>query len=77
MVDRSKRKVLNVDERLLDALAFLARDRAQTLDELADEAFRDLLKKYKRPLTLKAALRESARTLPANDAGPKRVARSR
>jgi hypothetical protein len=33
----------------------------KTFQELADEAFRDLLQKYGRPTDLKAALRESAR----------------
>jgi hypothetical protein len=32
-----------------------------TFQELADEAFRDLLKKYGRPTDLKTALRESVR----------------
>jgi hypothetical protein len=68
-----KRKVFSVDARLLDALAFFSRDTKATLDDIADEAFRDLLKKHKRPLSLKAALQESARALPANDAEPKRV----
>jgi hypothetical protein len=45
----------------------LARDSLKDFQELADEAFADLLKKYDRPVTLKAALRESARRLPAND----------
>jgi hypothetical protein len=39
--------------------------------ELADEAFADLLKKHQRPVTLKEALRESARRAPANDPGTK------
>jgi hypothetical protein len=42
----------------------------QTLQELADEAFRDLLKKHQRPTTLKEMLRESARSHPANDHRP-------
>jgi hypothetical protein len=37
------------------------------LQELADEAFRDLLKKHKRPSSLKEALRHSTRQYPAND----------
>ena len=37
------------------------------VQELADEAFRDLLRKHQRPVTLKDALRQSARRLPAND----------
>ena len=36
-----------------------------TFQELADEAFRDLLKKYGRPTDLKTALRESVRQAPA------------
>jgi hypothetical protein len=48
----------------------------ETLQELADEAFRDLLKKHRRPTTLKEMLRQSARAQPANDhlpAGKKRI----
>lgn len=75
--DARRRKVFNVEERLLQALAFYARDQKASLDDVADEAFRDLLKKHKRPLSLKAALQESARALPANDAGPKRAAKAK
>ena len=42
------------------ALDLLARDRMMTFQELADEAFADLLKKHGRPVILKAALRKSA-----------------
>lgn len=72
--DRRQRKMFSVEPRLLQALAFFARDSKTSLDDIADEAFRDLLKKHKRPLTLKAALQESARGLPANDPGPARAA---
>lgn len=75
--DGKRRKVFSVDARLLDALAFFSRDSKAALDDIADEAFRDLLKKHKRPLSLKAALQESARALPANDAGPKRARKSK
>jgi hypothetical protein len=34
---------------------------AGTFQEIADEAFGDLLKKYNRPTTLKGALRESVK----------------
>jgi hypothetical protein len=64
-----RRKVFNVEDRLLQALAFYARDAKVELDDVADEAFRDVLRKHKRPLTLKDALKDSARELPANDAG--------
>ncbi len=37
------------------------------LQDLADEAFRDLLKKHGRPTGLKEALRQSTRQAPAND----------
>jgi len=42
-----------------NAINMLAKDRMATFQELADEAFRDLLKKHNRPVGLKAALRQS------------------
>ena len=54
------------------ALQMLGRDSATSLQELADEAFADLLKKHDRPVTLKQALRQSARRNPANDPAPRR-----
>lgn len=75
--EKPRRKVFTVEEQLLNALAFYARDAKLSLDAAADEAFRDLLRKHKRPLTLKAALRESARGVPANDAGPRRSGRAK
>lgn len=41
------------------ALNMLARDRMMTFQELADEAFADLLRKHGRPSDLKDALRRS------------------
>jgi hypothetical protein len=41
------------------------------LQELADEAFGDLLKKHRRPVTLKEALKQSAQQMPANDPAPR------
>jgi hypothetical protein len=38
----------------------LAKDCMMTFQELSDEAFRDLLKKHGRPVSLKEALRRSA-----------------
>ena len=52
------------------ALDRLAKDRMSTMQELADEAFRDLLKKHRRPTTLKEMLQESVRSHPANDQMP-------
>jgi hypothetical protein len=42
------------------ALDSLAKDRMQDFQELADEAFRDLLRKHNRPTDLRSALRQSA-----------------
>lgn len=67
--DIKRRKVFSVEQRLLQAMAFYARDAKVSLDDAASEAFRDFLKKHKRPLTLKEALKNSARALPANDPG--------
>jgi hypothetical protein len=41
------------------AIHLLAKDRMATFQELANEAFRDLLRKHNRPVGLKAALRQS------------------
>ena len=49
------------------ALDLYARDSLKSFQELADEAFADLLKKHNRPTTLKEALRDSARRIGAND----------
>ena len=45
----------------------LGLESGRRLQELAEEAFRDLLKKHRRPITLRDALRESLRMQPAND----------
>ena len=54
------------------AIACLALESGRDVDQLAEEAFRDLLKKHRRPATLREALRESVRMLPANDHRPVR-----
>jgi hypothetical protein len=63
----SRRKLIEFDQETWHALQLLGRDSMKTLQELADEAFADLLRKHGRPSTLKEALRASARRLPAND----------
>jgi hypothetical protein len=55
------------DEATWAALDLYARDSMKTFQELADEAFADLLKKHGRPTDLKDALRRSARAIGAND----------
>jgi hypothetical protein len=66
------RKIIEFDPETWQALQLLARDSMKDLQELASEAFRDLLKKHGRPVTLKEALRESARQQPANDQRPRK-----
>ncbi len=53
-------KRIQIDDESWAALDLLARDRMMTFQELADEAFADLLKKHGRPVDLRAALRKSA-----------------
>ena len=55
-------KRVQFDEETWAALDMLAKDRMMDFQELADEAFRDLLKKHGRPASLKEALRRSAGT---------------
>ena len=65
-------KRIEFDAETWHALRLLSGDSMRSLQELADEAFGDLLKKHGRPVTLKQALRESLRRQPANDPRPKR-----
>ena len=53
-------KRVTFDDETYAALDMLARDRLMDFQEIADEAFRDLLKKHGRPSSLKEALRRSA-----------------
>ena len=54
------RKLIDFDDDTLDKLKQLARDRMASIQELADEAFADLLRKHGIPVDLKDALRKSA-----------------
>ena len=67
------RKLIAFDDDTLDKLTQLARDRMGTFQELADEAFADLLKKHGIPVDLKDALRKSASL---SDAPARRKSRS-
>jgi hypothetical protein len=64
------RKLIAFDDETFTALKLLGGDRMATLQELADEAFADLLKKHGRPTDLKDALKQSLRRIPANDPRP-------
>jgi len=53
-------KRVQLDDETWQALDLLGRDQMKDFQELADEAFRDLLKKHGRPTSLKEALCKSA-----------------
>ena len=53
-------KRVQFDDETWRALDLLAHDQMKDFQELADEAFRDLLKKHGRPASLREALRRSA-----------------
>jgi hypothetical protein len=53
-------KRIQLDDETWQALDLLGRDTMRDFQELADEAFRDLLRKHGRPTDLKSALRQSA-----------------
>ena len=55
------RKLVEFDDETWNALVLLGKDRMATLQDLADEAFADLLRKHHRPLDLRQALRDSAK----------------
>jgi hypothetical protein len=63
------------DDDTFDKLTQLGRDRMATIQELADEAFADVLKKHGVPIDLKDALRKSARIANGKPAGKSGAAR--
>ena len=66
----AKRKLIEFSPEIWLALELLAKDLGTSVQALAEEAFTDLLRKHHRPASLKEALRESTRRLPANDDVP-------
>ena len=70
------RKLIAFDDDTFDKLTQLGRDRMATIQELADEAFADVLKKHGIPIDLKDALRKSA-ALSSTTAPKKRRRRRR
>ena len=74
-------KRVQFDDETWAAVSLLAKDRMQNFQELADEAFRDLLKKHGRPTSLKEALRrsanESAQVIPLKSAKKKSAKKKR
>jgi hypothetical protein len=55
-------KRVQFDEETWQAITAVAEHTLKDFQELADEAFADLLKKHKQPVGLKASLKESVRT---------------
>jgi hypothetical protein len=70
-----RRKLIEFDDETWQAVDLLARDSMTSWQELAGEAFRDLLKKHGRPTDLRAALKQSAKTSDNNKASAKTAAR--
>jgi hypothetical protein len=52
-------KRVQFDDETWQAIDAVVRGKGKTFQELADEAFKDLLKKHHQPVGLKAALKES------------------
>jgi len=71
----ARRKLVEFDAETWQALDLLGHESMKTFQELADEAFRDLLHKHGRPTDLKAALRQSARSAPRASAHARRGGR--
>lgn len=70
----TKGKRIAFDTETWQTLDLLARDRMMTFQELADEAFRDVLKKHGRPMDLKDAFKRSARAADAEKHGAPKFA---
>lgn len=70
------RKLIAFDGETWNALRLLARDSMKDIQELAEEAFADLLQKHHRPVTLKEALKASAGSRVASRAAPARRRRA-
>jgi hypothetical protein len=71
------RKLIAFDDDTFGKLTQLGRDRMATFQELADEAFADVLRKHGIPVDLKDALRKSAalsKTSPSKAAASKTIA---
>jgi hypothetical protein len=70
------RKLIAFDDDTFDKLKQLGRDRMATIQELADEAFADVLKKHGIPIDLKDALRKSASLAKSDKSSPPRKRKS-
>jgi hypothetical protein len=74
-IDEVHRKLVAFDLETWHALNLLARDNLMTFQELADEAFRDVLRKHGRPVEFREALKKSAAAAgPAQDRPTRKTA---
>ena len=71
------KKVFEIDAAILEQLDLLAKDYGLLLQQVADRAFTEMLKKHGRPTTLIEALRMSLRRFPLNDNGAEKPGRKR
>jgi hypothetical protein len=65
-------KRVQFNDQIFEAILAVERQRGRTFQQLADEAFQDLLRKYGQPLGLMASLEES---LSARREGPRQAKR--
>jgi hypothetical protein len=72
-----RRKLVEFDAETWHGLNLLTRESMKSFQELADEAFRDLLRKYGRPTELKTALREITRSSTTSHAARRHRGRRR
>jgi len=70
----AKRVIL--DGVVMQAIELLGRDLGKDFGDLSDEAFRDLLKKHRRPVGLRDALRQSLRQGSSKDLSRKAARRN-
>jgi hypothetical protein len=76
-ISRQRRKMIVFDEATWQALDLLARDSMKSWQELSDEAFRDLLKKYGRADDLKTALKLSIKQAASGGTKPRQGMRKK
>jgi hypothetical protein len=63
-------KRIRFDQKTWNALDLLAKDSMRDFQDLADEAFADLLRKHGRPVELQTALRQSVSEIEKRPAAP-------
>ncbi|WP_414463359.1 hypothetical protein [Hyphomicrobium sp. DY-1] len=72
-----ERKVVNIEDDVLRAVSIYARDSGTSLDDIHNEALRELLKRKGQPVGLHEALKQSAKMIAANDGSKSRRRRAK